>query len=493
MPARPPFVYRALVGLVRFVVRVFFGEVAVEGREHVPRDRGGLLVAWHPNGLIDPALILATFPGRIVFGARDGLLRWPLLGRLFRALGTVPIYRPSDTAGMTDEARRALNARSLDALAAELAAGSFAALFPEGRSHDLPHVAELKTGAARLFHRASALADEGPRPAIVPVGLHYDRKDLFLSDVLVAYHPPLDLPPDLLLHPGETDDEAHERARRLTDAIEHALVHVVRATDDWHLHTLMHRARTLLRAEAAARTGARPDRDSVAERALGFAQVWHGYRVRRETHADEIEPLRADLTRYHRLLRALRLEDADLDDAPRRSGLAALAGLTLRALAVFVLLPPLLLVGYVVNGPVHLLMRAAARRFSTAPKDVATVKILVGFLLYPLAWLGVGVATALLWPRLHALVPALPDLPLLAGLVAALLAFASGVLVVNYVALARETARAVRARLAHRRRRDVVAALRRTRADLHDRFVALGEGLDLPDDVTDLGVAAGDG
>src|SRR5690606_9094147 len=111
MPDRPPpLAYRVLVRAVRFVVRVFFGEVAVEGTANVPRERGGLLVAWHPNGLIDPALILAHFPGHIVFGARDGLLRWPILGRLFRALGTVPIYRPGDTEAMSEEARRAANA-----------------------------------------------------------------------------------------------------------------------------------------------------------------------------------------------------------------------------------------------------------------------------------------------------------------------------------------------------------------------------------------------
>ena len=36
-----------------------------------------------------------------------------------------------------------------------------------------------------------------------------------------------------------------------------------------------------------------------------------------------------------------------------------------------------------------------------------------------------------------------------------------------------------------KRRRDVIADLRASRADLYDRFLALGEGLDLPGDVTD--------
>ncbi|MEM7789676.1 MAG: 1-acyl-sn-glycerol-3-phosphate acyltransferase, partial [Bacteroidota bacterium] len=105
--AEPPLLYRALRAVVRTLMRVFFRDITVAGRRNVPEAGGGLLVAWHPNGVIDPALILSTFPGQIVFGARHGLLKWPLLGALMRGLGTVPIYRAQD-AGTTDpEARRA--------------------------------------------------------------------------------------------------------------------------------------------------------------------------------------------------------------------------------------------------------------------------------------------------------------------------------------------------------------------------------------------------
>lgn len=485
MAARPPLVYRVLVRGVRLMLRIFFREIAVEGSAHVPRDRGGLLVAWHPNGLIDPALILAHFPGHLVFGARDGLFHWPVLGRLFRALGTVPIHRATDRGAMTEEDRRAANEKSLDALADALTAGAFAALFPEGLSHDLPYVGELKTGAARLYYRACARMGGGPPPAIVPVGLHYDRKDLFRSDVLVTFHEPLDLPPDLEPPPGtETEEAFFDRCRRLTDVIEDALVHVVRATDDWQLHALMHRARTLLRAEAAARVGTRPEEDTIVTRSLGFAQVWHGYRARRATHPEEIEALREEVTGYHRRLRALRLEDHDLDDPPRAAFPSRML-LLFRVLVVYGLLPPLLVFGYIVNYPVHLLVRGAARAFAGARKDTATVKVLAGFLFYPLAWIALGVLAALLASRLHAAFPAFPDAPLFAGLAVTVLAFLSAVLVLNYTTLAKETGRAVRVRLTRERRADTVASLRATRSRLHDRFVALGEGLDLPDAVTD--------
>ena len=66
------------------------------GIENLPARGGGILVAWHPNGLVDPALILCTFPGNVVFGARSGLFELPVLGTFVAALGSVPIYRRQD-------------------------------------------------------------------------------------------------------------------------------------------------------------------------------------------------------------------------------------------------------------------------------------------------------------------------------------------------------------------------------------------------------------
>src|SRR6188508_1716069 len=117
--------------LARTLLALFFRRVEVTGLSGLPRSGGGLLLAWHPNGLIDPALVLATFPGRVVFGARHGLFRWPVLGRVLRSVA-VPIYRRQDLApGGDPEAARRNNSASLGALAEAVTGGSFAMLFPE--------------------------------------------------------------------------------------------------------------------------------------------------------------------------------------------------------------------------------------------------------------------------------------------------------------------------------------------------------------------------
>ena len=474
-PPRPPLLYRALRGVVRVLIGVFFRRVWVEGLDAVPPGRGGLLVAWHPNGIVDPALVVASFPGQVVFGARDGLLRWPVAGALMRGLGTVPIYRAQD--GGDPDARRAANARSLGALADRVAGGSYAALFPEGVSHDDPHLAEVKTGAARLFFEAQAKAARdgaAAPPVVVPVGLHYDRKDVWRSDVVVAFHPPLRLG-----GVAEAEDPVHE----LTDRIEAALVAAVRPTEDWETHRLMHRAYALLRAEDDLRDGVRPGPVSFRDRARGFRMVWEGYHARRETHPAEVEALRDDTADYDRLLRTAGLDDADLDRGPRLASPLLAVLFAVQVVLVALLLPPVLLLGFAVNGPPFLLLNLLARRLAAKQKDTATIKMLGGVVLYPLAWLVAAALAGVGAARLHTLFPSLPDAPFLAALAVFALSAVGGALALRWGELVRESRRAVRVRLFRSRRRDVVARLQNQRMDLAERFRRLAEGLDLPESV----------
>lgn len=472
-----PLVYRIVRAIVGGLLRLFFRDVAVEGARHVPQDRGGLLVAWHPNGLVDPALIFAYLPAQVVFGARDGLFRWPVLGAVMRRIGTVPIYRAMDAApgADADEARRAANARSLEALAAAIAAGRYAALFPEGQSHDLPYPTELKTGAARLYLQAvrQAEATGAPTPALVPVGLHYDDKDAFRSDVLVRFYRPLRLPPDLLAPPA---NPAEERAQigRLTALIEETLVETVHATDSWELHAIMHRARTLMRAEAAATRGARPEPETVAERHAGFGAVWRGYQRRRATHPEEVEALRRDLEAYDAGLRALALEDADLDQPPPPS-LRRFAALVGKALFVTLVVRPLVELGLVVNAPPYWALKPIAQRLAKAEKDVATVKLFAGAVLFPLAWLAAALLAVAGMEPLRAVVPGAPVSPWFVGVAVFLLSALGGALALLATEAVQQAWGRVRAHLTRWRHPERIGQLRAERALLHDRFVALAE------------------
>lgn len=488
MSEAPPDTYRLIRRVLRFIVGAFFREIDVTGLSSVPGGPGtcGLIVSWHPNGLVDPGLIVTQFPHHVVFGARHGLFRYPGLGLLMRRMGTVPIYRAIDLGRSDPDARRAANGKSVEALAERVSQGSFSALFPEGISHDEPSLQELKTGAARLYYRSRQLAaSHGRVPIIIPVGLHYDKKQSFRSNVLVGFHEALELPPELDVTPPDDEpaEVASERAAALTRHIETVLCEVVHATDDWPMHHLLQRLRRLVRAERARRADADPGKTTIGERVLGFARVRAGYYAAQKKMPEKVAGLRRALEVYDADLRSLRLEDYDLDRNPKL-GTRWLALLTaLQFVVVFFLLPPIVVLGSLVNVPPALMLMVAARVAARQQKDEATVKLLLGALVYPLTWIATGVTAGLAHAALHEAYPQIPAAPVTTGVLAGVLAAVGGIVALRYVRLVQETARAIRVRFTRRRSSLSITRLRVERGRLHDEALALVEGVLLPGDV----------
>ena len=107
-------------------------------------------------------------------------------------------------------------------------------------------------------------------------------------------------------------------------------------------------------------------------------------------------------------------------------------------------------------------------------------------MLYPLAWLAAAIIAVVFHAQLQEAFPNIPDTPFLVGLGTFILGIVSGVLVLNYSRLAKETRDSIRIRLTRQRRKSSVKRLRELRSELFDQFMALKEGLTLPDDVTDV-------
>ncbi len=480
MAARRPTLSATGVRLfARALLALFFRRVEVTGSENLPEEGGGMLLAWHPNGLIDPALLLATFPGRAVFGARHGLFQWPLLGWILRA-SAVPIFRRQDLKpGADEETLRRGNDASLAALSSAISEGFFAVLFPEGDSHDEPHPLELRTGAARLYLDALSRAGDGARLAVIPVGLHYDRKRFYRSRALVAYHPPLDLSEAIA---GAGDDAASQReaARRLTTRFATVLDQTVLATDDWNEHYLIHRLRRLMRAERAGRGDGDPGPANMRERLLGFARVWTALRERRASDPGAVEELRTRLEIYDRRLRRLGLEDHELDRPPRLPHGRFLLALAFQRFVVDALLPPLALIGLIANLPTALLLAGIVRVAARRKKDQATIKVLVGVLLFPVTWLGLGVVAFMSPDLLHTLYPAVPDLPWFRGVVTFLLSGLGGVLVLSYGRISRHWGRALLVRFRRRVAARKIERLVAERGAIFEAATRLAGDLALP-------------
>jgi len=254
-----------LSGLSRFTAHTFY-RLTVAG-DAVPREGAVLLIANHPNSLVDPVFV-ATAAGRPVrFLAKSTLFRHPAVGFLVRGSGAIPVYRRVD-----DPGRMELNVDMFSAVHEALAGGSAVALFPEGVSHSEPALMPLKTGAARM---AFGALEVGATPfPIIPLGIVLRARETFRSEALVVVGAPVAWD-DLR---GTSDDR--EAVGRLTERMDAALRRVTINLERWEDEP------TVKAAEAvwAAEVGASEDRADRVARLERTADLLHTVRSR-----DEIE------------------------------------------------------------------------------------------------------------------------------------------------------------------------------------------------------------
>ena len=281
-----------LVGPVARLITHAYYRVTVAGPP-VPAQGPLLLVANHPNEAFDPLLVATAVERPVRFLAKAPLFAVPVVGRVLRAAGCLPVYRPSDDPGQT-----ARNAATFAAVTAALQEGAAVALFPEGTSHDAPSLAPLRTGAARIALGAAAV---GVPVAIVPVGLVLADRDRARSEALAVLGPPLAW--DELRVAGPSG----EAVRELTGRIAAALEAVTFNLDQWADEPLVVTAEAVY----AATHPVSPD-PAERVRRLWLATRW--LRALRGSDDPRYPPLAAHLRAHGRALARLGLAPADLGE-----------------------------------------------------------------------------------------------------------------------------------------------------------------------------------
>jgi len=336
------------------LVRVFFPTRAVGGATRVPAAGPVVVVANHPNGLLDPLVLRLALGRPVAFLAKSTFWDNLFFRQCVEAFGALPVYR-------AHEADTTQNERTFGKAHELLRGGGWLALFPEGKSHDATTLQPLKTGAARIALGA------GVPITVLPVGLCFDSKAVFRSGVTVAVGVPL------RVEPGDPDDRAAVQA--LTRRMGEALGEVVLQAEDAAVW------RGLL--AVAAWSGA-ADPVSREARARALAARW------RSLLADDpaaAESVAADVRSFARALREVGVADPfAVEAAEPVSQVGPLLGLGLLA--------PVALVGAVMAWVPYRLVRPAAARIAGGAVDVmGTVKLLLGFSVLGLtyaAWAGLA-------------------------------------------------------------------------------------------------------
>lgn len=353
------------------IVRIFFQEIVVEGRENLPSQGVAIFTPNHPNALLDPLLVQSFVrTGRIRFVAKAPLFKIPVFGWILRRMGAIPVVRRFEAGGNVDYTE------FFQSCVAALESGDSIVIFPEGRSLPQPHLAPLKTGPARLFFMAR---ERGIAARVVPVGLNYERGMSFRSSVQISIAPSIETQSFETIHSSKPKDAVNE----LTDSVAETLAeHIFQAESyrDRELMLLLER----LRAEEG-------DADGWPDRLARLKVFESALATLRQSYPDEIDRVRRLLARYQRLLADYGMDPVEPQRKTRRSSatfLLSAAGMTLAALGV--------VLNFVPYRLVDLLVRITRKDES----ETATFKVTFSLFLFPVSYVAEGFLIAHLfgWP-----------------------------------------------------------------------------------------------
>lgn len=339
----------------KIVMHTFFSRVRVHHGDRLPKTGGVLLASNHHSGLVDAVALLATMPRQPRFLAKAELWKpaYLALRPLLSLARAIPVHRRQDGGGDNSS----MFAASHDVLAA----GEVIALFAEGRSHDMPGLLDLKTGAARI-----ALGTDAP-VAIVPVGLIYDDRSRFRSRAMLYVGEPI------MVEGQDGGDQDRERVRLLTSQLATALDEVAPSWETWETHNAAVMAARLTVADS-------PDVK------LGEALTQLNRAVDEGT--PEGAAVLAAMSGLEAESARLGLDIETVVDRPRNR----VGGLNLLTFLVTALFALPTIAGRLLNMPPHALIGRLADR-----QDLnfqATFKIIAALVLYPAWWLLVSAVLA---------------------------------------------------------------------------------------------------
>jgi 1-acyl-sn-glycerol-3-phosphate acyltransferase len=389
-------VYRLLRRLARIALGWYYADLVVEGGEHLPRSGPTLIVANHPNALVDAMAVAVAVRRRVLLTAKATLFEQPALAALLRIVGVVPLRRAKDeqaaATGAASSAAR--NADAFRMVTQALAEASAVLVFPEGISHDAPALAPLRTGAARMALMAHASGVGALR--IGAVGLVYEAKERPRSRVLVRVGEPLDLDAWLAARTGD--------AAALTAEID-ALLRLV--TLNFDSDARARRAEDLAHtldavAGGAAPLGHPPSLGPAADLARRIDAASDALAAAPEPVVFQADTFVAKVDAFERELAARGIALSELRVSPRiRHG----AWFVLRESLLLALALPVALIDRIAHDlPVRLARSLAQRSLADDPSRdqpamrtivLATGLLLAWYLLLGIVlahWLGIGIA-----------------------------------------------------------------------------------------------------
>ncbi|MFQ5628619.1 MAG: lysophospholipid acyltransferase family protein [bacterium] len=302
-----PVAYLLAYSLIKFALKIFFQKIDIRHGQNVPDGKPVVLVANHPNSIMDALVLGVVTKRRVNYIAHAGLFRNRVFGWFLRRCGVIPVYRRVDDPDKMDR-----NIGMFEACTNALENNEAIGIFPEGVSDMVRKVKQIKTGTARIVLESEQKNNFELGVVLIPVGLHFYSRSHFRSRVLVNFGEPLDLRPFFAAYKENEQDGVH----RLTHGVQSAMEMLTVNIHTEELDTFVRKIEVIYKDEL--KTISPVDKvsqekafreDFVISRAIADCVTFY-----LKNKPERVSELQEMLAVYNRKLRRLHLRDAMLKE-----------------------------------------------------------------------------------------------------------------------------------------------------------------------------------
>ncbi len=347
--------YAFLYPPVFLAARLFFRRWTILGRQDFPKGKTPvILVSNHQNALMDPLLSCVAAPKQLHFLTRADVFKNKFFRKIVLAMNMMPVYRQHDK--VDDMGGK--NQETFATAVARLENGAAIGIYPEGNHGNQKHLRPLKKGLVRLIEIAANSSDQLQTVQLLPVGIDYTEYDDARSGLTVNFGKPFNVNAELFSnedapiryrkamekvreHLSEVMIDHSKENYELLRAAEHLLIYD-RGHDNWN--------QTLADLAALRDWFKREDVSRISEMAETLKQ-----------ELDESQVRFVDVLNAHRNVQTPVLG--------------------------FILFLPFALPAIVFHFPLWKLVLKLTKKIVVDPVFISTFKLILSFVLFPMAWL----------------------------------------------------------------------------------------------------------
>lgn len=353
--------FKLLRPIVTFITYQFFSEIRLTGAKRV-KDGPLIIVANHPNVMLDGLLVIYNFEQELWFLAKSTLFNGRIKSWLFSLLHFVPIYRKNDAERDMDK-----NEQSFSAASQKLEDSKGILIFPEGVSLGDRKLNPIKTGAARIAFKAESENNFTLGLKIQALGLTYGDFLRFQSTVTATASEPI-LVSD---YKYQYEQDPKKAVKALSKEIEDRLKIITAEVHDSNYNDLVVKISKLYKSKGVEEDDLLRIK-TIAEEVKKFSK----------THASQADSFKRRIDQYLHLCRSLKVDGSRSLDTTNG-----------RLLLFFV--APFVAAGIIIHIPVFRLVKKLMNTLSSDRSQFASLQISFAFFLFPIWYFLLSSITAL--------------------------------------------------------------------------------------------------